>query len=172
MRIPALLIVLAAVGLSASGCAVNETYDYGDRSPVYYTVAIFASPAIYIFTSDGGFSDGMEGPGAADPRAQADLNANRAAHEAEVDVIRFQSTKVDEALAKTVVKPADRMGTPVGPQPPEEGDEPATPPSEPAPSEPAPKGPAPTDPAPEEPAGEEPAPPETPGKEGSGLKPG
>ena len=132
MRFLALLLALASVGLSAGGCAVNPTYDYGDRSPAFYTVAVFASPAIYIFRSDGGFSNGMEGPGAADPRAQADLLANKAAHDGEIKVMRYQATKVDEVIARTVVKPPGQMGTPVGPQPPDDGDEPQAPPARPA----------------------------------------
>lgn len=48
--------------------------------------------------------DGTEGPGAADPRAQDDLDKNRDEHEEAVKENREASKKVDSEITKHVAK--------------------------------------------------------------------
>jgi hypothetical protein len=129
MRGSYLLVALATLAWIACGCAAAPQPEDDRISPVAagWTAGVVISPIVYTFSlEDRSWEhNGMDGPGAADWRAQYDFDGNRVVHDEHVATFRAQSHEVDDILTASIWKPPETMGQPAGALPEAPAEEPA-----------------------------------------------
>jgi hypothetical protein len=123
MRFSYLLVALTSVAWIACGCSATPQPEDDRISPTSaaWAGAVVLSPGIFRLAVEDTVweHNGMEGPGAADWRAQYDFDGNRAQHDEHVVIFRSQSHEVDDILTAFIWKPPEMMGQPAGEAPPE-----------------------------------------------------